>query len=56
MSIQRQNNMNYERFAHVESRGGRTRTADLCVPNAARYQLRHAPPLLVNYSDNLGSC
>ncbi len=28
------------------SRGARARTADLCVPNAARYHLRHTPRLL----------
>jgi hypothetical protein len=26
-----------------KSRGGRTRTADPCVPNAVRYQLRYTP-------------
>ncbi len=26
-----------------QSRGARTRTADLLVPNQARYQLRHTP-------------
>ena len=29
----------------LQSRGGRTRTGDLVVPNHARYQLRHAPEL-----------
>ena len=30
------------------SRGARTRTADLCVPNAALYQLSHTPNRLIS--------
>lgn len=29
----------------IQSRGGRTRTGGLCVPNTARYQLRHTPKI-----------
>ncbi|MEA2529844.1 MAG: hypothetical protein QOG89_1488, partial [Thermomicrobiales bacterium] len=29
----------------ASSRGERTRTSDLSVPNAARYRLRHTPPV-----------
>ncbi len=35
------------------SRGGRARTADLTVPNRARYQLRYTPNISVNLDTNV---
>ena len=32
-----------DEIVFYQSRGGRTRTVDLRVPYAARYQLRHTP-------------
>ena len=37
-------------FSSLNGRGDKTRTCDLSVPNAARYQLCHAPK---HYSFNL---
>ena len=35
-------------FLSAFSRGDKTRTCDLYVPNVTRYQLRHTPPYIIS--------